>query len=70
MVVKSLKLDSHPELKELYFANYRRLIYVSQNQDEGLLSAAEEAAIYLGLEFRHIHVGMHKIEKPLRWCVS
>ena len=70
MVVKSLKLDSHPELKELYFANYRRLTYVSQNPDEGLLSAAEEAAIYLGLEFRHIHVGMHKIEEPLRWCVS
>jgi len=69
MVVKSLKLDSHPELKELYFANYRRLTYVSQNQGEGLLSTAEEAANYLGLEFRHIHVGMDELEQPLRWCV-
>ncbi|MBT5684989.1 MAG: DUF1638 domain-containing protein, partial [Gammaproteobacteria bacterium] len=70
MVVKSLKLDSHPQLKELYFANYRRLTYVSQNQGEGLLSTAEEAANYLGLEFRHIHVGMDELEQPLRWCVS
>jgi len=70
MVVKSLKLDSHPELKAVYFANYRRLTYVSQNPDEGLLSAADDAATYLGLEFRHIHVGMQKIEEPLRWCVS
>ncbi|MDG1233557.1 MAG: DUF1638 domain-containing protein [Pseudomonadales bacterium] len=69
MVVKSLKLDSHPQLKELYFANYRRLTYVSQNQGEGLLSTAEEAANYLGLEFRHIHVGMDELEQPLRWCV-
>lgn len=68
MVVKPLKLDSHPELRDAYFGNYSRLTYISQVEDADLLTSAREAASYLDLNFSHYHVGMDGIEQPLKWC--
>ena len=56
-VMGALMLDRHPELKESFFGNYRRLVYLSQTRDAGLLAAAKQAAETLGLEFHHIHCG-------------
>ena len=33
LVVKSLKLDRHPELKPMIFGNYKRLVYLAQTDD-------------------------------------
>ena len=34
--VKPLGLDCHPELKEMYFGNYTKMIYFAQTEDEML----------------------------------
>jgi len=53
LVFKPLGLDRHPELRDAYFGNYTRLIYLSQSEDETLSQKAEEAAKRLGLRFEH-----------------
>ena len=53
LVVHGLKIDTHPELLPMYFGNYRRLVYLSQTDDPGLVEQGRAAAAFLGLEFEH-----------------
>lgn len=64
-VTRPLKFETHPELREMYFGNYRRLIYLSQRQDPKLLAAARGAADKLDLQFEHVHVGYGELESGL-----
>lgn len=41
----------HPELRDAYFGNYRKLVYLAQIDDQGLVERAKAAAEKLGLEF-------------------
>ncbi len=50
-VIEPLGLDRHPELRDAYFGNYRRLIYLAQTEDAALEAKAREAAERLGLAF-------------------
>lgn len=55
MVIRSLGLDRHPELAELYFGNYTRLLYLAQTDDAALDAAARSAARRLNLRYeRHL----------------
>ncbi len=68
LVVKTLKLDQYPQLRDEFFGNYKRLVYLSQTQDAALRQAAEAAATYLGLEFQQIHTGYGELETGLvKW---
>lgn len=57
LVVRALKLDRHPELKEQLFGNYRRVLYLAQTDDPELLERARSAADYLGLAFERRRTG-------------
>ncbi len=65
-VTKPLKFEEHPELRDVYFGNYRKLVYLSQKSDIGLVAAAKRAARKLELEFEHIQVGYGELETGLR----
>ncbi|MEJ2129259.1 MAG: DUF1638 domain-containing protein [Woeseiaceae bacterium] len=69
-VIRPLKLDTHPELRDSYFGNYRRLVYLSQSHDEELLELAKAAADQLGLRFEHIHCGFGELESGLSGFVA
>ena len=56
-MVRGLGLDRHPELLPVYFAGYRRVVYLSQHDDPALLAMAQRAAVRLGLAFEHRHTG-------------
>ena len=58
LVIGSLGLDRHPELRDVYFGNYRRLCYLAQTDDPQLTTAAHAAAERLGLEFVHRPTGL------------
>ena len=64
-VIRPLGLDTHPELRDNYFGNYRRLVYLSQTHNEDLVVAAKAAAAQLGLQFEHIHCGFGDLESGL-----
>jgi hypothetical protein len=61
LVIRGLGIDRHPELEPMYFANYRRLVYLSQTEDPALMALARAAAERLGLAFEHRHVGMGEL---------
>ncbi|MGI9350630.1 MAG: DUF1638 domain-containing protein [Rhizobiaceae bacterium] len=52
-----LGLDKHPELLELYFANYTRALYLAQTKDPELEGMARAAADFLGLEYEYRFTG-------------
>jgi hypothetical protein len=56
LVWGSLGLDRHPELRDMYFGNYTRVVLLSQTDDESVTTAGRRAAEMLGLAFEHIHV--------------
>lgn len=58
LVFGALGLDRHPELRDAYFGNYRRLCLLSQTDDADLLATAQRAAERLQLEFIHRPTGM------------
>jgi hypothetical protein len=57
-VIEPLGLDRHPELRDMYFGNYRRLIYLAQTEDEELDRKARDAAERLGLAYEKRSTGM------------
>ncbi len=54
---RPLGLDRHPELREMYFANYTRALYLAQTEDSELDEKAREAATFLGLEYERQFTG-------------
>lgn len=57
LVWEGLGLDRWPQLRDEYFRNYHRLVYLSQIDDPALVTKAEAAAERLGLAFEHHRVG-------------
>ncbi|WP_137130132.1 DUF1638 domain-containing protein [Rhizobium sp. FY34] len=52
-VIEPLGLNRHPELKDMYFGNYKKLVYLAQEEDEALVAKARDAAAYLGLAYEY-----------------
>ncbi|KAA9388960.1 DUF1638 domain-containing protein [Neorhizobium galegae] len=65
-VIEPLGLDRHPQLKDIYFGNYRKLIYLSQEEDKVLQEKARGAADYLGLEYEYRFTGYGDLTQALR----
>lgn len=61
LVWRGLGLDRHPELRDTYFANYRRLVLLSQRAEPADIAAGQDAADRLGLDFLHIHTGLQPL---------
>jgi uncharacterized protein DUF1638 len=64
-VVRPLGLDRHPELRDAYFAHYRRVIWLSQRPTPELREAAHAAAERLGLPLEERDVGESGLERQL-----
>lgn len=50
-VWKPMGLDRHPELRDMYFGNYRKLVYQAQRDDPALDARAADWALRLGLDY-------------------
>jgi Protein of unknown function (DUF1638) len=57
LIIKGLGLDRHPELREQYFGNYRRLVFLAQTEDPNLDAVARRAARRLGLAYERRQTG-------------
>lgn len=65
LVLQGLGLDRYPELREDYFGNYTRVIYLSQREDARLRARASWAAAELGLPLEIRAVGYGALETRL-----
>ena len=57
LVIGPLGLARHPELRDMYFGNYERVVYLAQTNDPALDAAAEAAAARLGLAYERRQTG-------------
>ena len=64
-ILKGLGLDRFPHLKDEYFRNYKRIVFMVQNGNDELVAQAETAADYLGLPLEIRHTGYGLLEKRL-----
>lgn len=56
-VWRPMGLDRHPELRDMYFGNYRKLVYQAQVEDAALEAKARDCAARLGLEYERRFTG-------------
>ena len=60
-----LGLDTRPELLEMYFGNYKKLVYLAQTENPELTKKAEVGAQRLGLSFERIFTGYGEMQTEL-----
>lgn len=65
LVIQGLGLDRHPELRDSYFGNYRRLVYLAQTRSDELEARARACADRLQLDYRLRRTGLGHFEKAL-----
>lgn len=65
LVIEVLGIDRHPELLQMYFGNYTRLIYLAQTDSDELTELARAAAERLGLRFERVFTGMGEMVPAL-----
>ena len=51
LIWQGLKINSHPELLNIYFRHYKRLVYLAQTESPSLQTQAQEIAQRLGLNY-------------------
>jgi hypothetical protein len=56
-VWEPLGLAKHPQLRDMYFGNYEKLVYQAQTEDPELIEKARICAGRLGLEFEYRFTG-------------
>jgi hypothetical protein len=64
-IVRGLGLDRFPELKDVYFANYKRVVYLAQRPDDALLDRAHTIARSLQLPLEVRTTGYNMLEARL-----
>ena len=57
LIIQGLGIDRHPELQEMYFGNYKKLVYLAQTEDSDLKALALAAAERLNLAFEYHFTG-------------
>lgn len=65
LIIEPYKLRTHPELIEMMFSNYTKLIYLAQTEDIALESKAVEAAKFLGLQYEYRFTGYGELTNEL-----
>ena len=65
LLVKGMGIDRHPELKEMLFGNYTRVIYLTQRNDAPYEKEARQAAEFLGLAYSQIDTGLQPLDQQL-----
>jgi hypothetical protein len=69
-VVQEMGLDRYPELREAYFGNYTRVVWLAQAPDDELHELARHAAATIGLPLTVVETGDHGLEEALADLVS
>jgi hypothetical protein len=64
-VVRQLGLDRHPELRDDYFRNYTRVLWLAQRPTAATRAAAQRAAERIGLPLHELTVGCAGLERQL-----
>ena len=65
LIWDGMGIAKHPELRDMYFGNYTRCVYLEQTDDPKARAAAHECADRLGLELHIEHTGYGELESTV-----
>lgn len=65
-VWEPLGLSRHPQLRDMYFGNYEKLVYQAQTDDAALTAKAQDCAARLGLAFERRFTGYGDLAPALK----
>lgn len=57
LVMKGMGLRQHPQLRDMYFGNYKRVLYIAQTEDPAFQEKAFVAAGMLELDYEYRFAG-------------
>ncbi len=66
LVFRGLGLDRFPKLRDTYFGNYTKMVYLAQGDDAEIVARAQAAAQSVDLELEIRHTGYGDYEAFLR----
>lgn len=61
IVMQGMGLRKHPQLRDMYFGNYTRVLYIAQTDDPALEAKARHAADMLGLAYDYRFAGFGEL---------
>lgn len=64
-IVEPMKLDKHPELIEMFFGNYEKIVYLAQTDDTALDAKGRQAAAFLGLDYERRFTGLGDLKTAI-----
>ena len=62
LVVQGLGLDRYPELFDVYFKHYKKIVYLAQTDSPQLQQQARAHAATFGLEYEYRYVGIQGLQ--------
>ena len=65
IIIEELGIAKHPELRDMYFGNYTKLIYLAQTDNPELIKMAQDAAAKLNLEYEYRRTDYGDLERGL-----
>jgi len=65
LVIEEMKLDEHPELEDMLFGRYRKVVYLAQVDSSELVHQAEWAAMRLKLPLEVVTTGYGLLAKTV-----
>lgn len=65
LVIKGLGIDRLPQLKSVYFSNYKRLVYLAQSDSQELQAMARRHAATLDLSYEYHNCGNEPLSRVL-----
>ncbi len=66
LILEELGINKHPELRDMYFSNYKKLVYLAQTDNVNLAKMAQDAALKLNLQYEFRRTDYGGLEQGLR----
>lgn len=65
LILEGFGIKKHPELRDMYFGNYTRVLYLAQTENQDKLRAAEAAALAIKLPLEVHYTGLDPFQRAL-----
>ncbi len=66
LVIEGFGIDKYPDLRDVYFPNYKRIVYLAQTEDKALQEKAKAAARTLGLDYAYRFTGYGELANVIK----
>lgn len=63
LIIQGMGLDKNPELFDVYFSNYNKLVYLAQTENDKWQKDAHKYAEDFGFSYEYIYVGTSGLDK-------